>query len=76
MKCNDLFVKVYKKQPVDTAFCPYRICPMGAHIDHNLGKVLGMAIDKGIYMAYAPKHNGVIELSSINFLAAFAMFMV
>ena len=67
MKCNDLFVKIYKKQPADTAFCPYRICPMGAHIDHNLGKVLGMAIDKGIYMTYAPKHNGVIELSSVNF---------
>lgn len=67
MKCNDLFIKTYKKKPDDIAFCPYRICPLGAHIDHNLGKILGMAIDKGIYIAYAPKHNGVIELSSVNF---------
>lgn len=67
MKCKELFIKTYKKKPQDIAFCPYRICPLGAHIDHNLGKVLGMAIDKGIYIAYAPKHNGVIELSSMNF---------
>ena len=67
MKCNDLFYKVYKKKPEDISFCPYRICPLGAHIDHNLGKILGMAIDKGIYMAYAAKHNGVIELTSLNF---------
>lgn len=67
MKCNDKFLDIYKKKPTGTAFCPYRICPIGAHIDHNLGKVLGMAIDKGIYMAYSPKHNGVIELSSLNF---------
>lgn len=49
------------------AFCPYRICPIGAHSDHQYGKITGFAIDKGIHIAYAPKQNGVIELSSIQF---------
>ena len=49
------------------AFCPYRISPLGAHIDHQYGKINGLAIDKGIHMAYHPKQNGVIELQSLNF---------
>lgn len=49
------------------AFCPYRISPLGAHIDHQYGKINGLAIDKGIHMAYHPKQNGVVELQSLNF---------
>ena len=49
------------------AFCPYRICPVGAHSDHNLGKVTGFAIDKGLHIAYAAKHNGVVEMTSLQF---------
>ena len=33
---------------------PYRICPIGAHIDHQLGTVSAIAVDKGIYLAFAP----------------------
>ena len=40
---------------------------MGAHSDHNLGKITGLAINKGIHIAYSPKHNGVVELKSLNF---------
>lgn len=39
----------------------------GAHIDHQYGKLNGLAIDKGIHMAYHPKQNGVVELQSLNF---------
>lgn len=49
------------------AFCPYRVCPLGAHVDHNFGKITGLAIDKGIHIAYKPKQNGVIELNSLQF---------
>ena len=49
------------------AFCPYRVCPIGAHVDHNLGKITGFAIDKGIHIAYSPKLNGVVEMSSLQF---------
>lgn len=67
MKYIKRFVKTYQQEPEDIAFCPYRICPIGAHSDHQLGKITGFAIDKGIHMAYKPKENGVVELSSVNF---------
>lgn len=67
MKCEERFVEVYQKEPTGIVFCPYRICPIGAHVDHQLGKVTGLAIDKGIYIAYNAKQNGVVELSSLDF---------
>lgn len=67
MNCTEKFAEIYKGDPEDVAFCPYRICPVGAHSDHNLGKITGFAIDKGISIAYRPKQNGVIELCSMQF---------
>lgn len=61
------FEEKYKREPEHTAFTPYRICPLGAHSDHQLGKITGFAINKGIHIAYAAKHNGVIEISSLQF---------
>ena len=61
------FEELYLKKPQSVAFTPYRICPIGAHSDHQLGKITGFAIDKGIYMAYGPKQNGVIEIQSLQF---------
>ncbi len=67
MRCEEKFHELYKKDPEDIVSCPYRVCPLGAHSDHQLGKVTGLAIDKGIYIAYSTKHNGVIELVSLQF---------
>ena len=67
MRCQEVFASVYQTEPQDVAFCPYRICPLGAHSDHQLGKVTGFAIDKGIHIAYKPKQNGVVELRSLQF---------
>lgn len=61
------FEEKYKKSPDDTAFTPYRICPIGAHSDHQLGKITGFAIDKGVHIAYGAKQNGVIEIASLQF---------
>ena len=67
MLCEEKFYELYRKAPEAVAFCPYRICPIGAHSDHNLGKITGLAIDKGIFVAYKPKQNGVVELCSLQF---------
>lgn len=67
MKCVEVYEGLYHQKPFDVAFCPYRISPLGAHIDHQYGKINGLAIDKGIHMAYHPKQNGIIELQSLNF---------
>ena len=61
------YEKTYRKKPQEVRFAPYRICPLGAHVDHNLGWITGFAIDKGIYMAYSLKTNGVVEISSLQF---------
>lgn len=67
MHCEDKFREIYGRDPESRTFCPYRICPIGAHSDHNLGKITGFAIDKGIHIAFAPKQNGVIEMMSLQF---------
>jgi len=67
MSCVETFSQLYHREPVDVAFCPYRICPIGAHVDHQHGLITGLAIDKGVHIAYGPKMNGVIELSSLQF---------
>jgi galacturonokinase len=33
---------------------PYRICPLGAHVDHQLGVVTGLALNQAVVMAFAP----------------------
>jgi len=67
MNCEEQFSRIYQRTPDEISFCPYRICPIGAHSDHNLGKITGLAIDKGIHLAYSPKQNGVVEMSSLQF---------
>lgn len=67
MFCEEQFLKTYNKEPAGVAFCPYRICPIGAHSDHQHGKITGLAIDRGIHIAYGPKQNGVVELTSLQF---------
>lgn len=67
LKCVETYEELYHQKPFDVAFCPYRISPLGAHIDHQYGKINGLAIDKGIHMAYHPKQNGIVELQSLNF---------
>ncbi len=40
---------------------------MGRILTINGGKINGLAIDKGIHIAYNRKENGVVELQSLNF---------
>lgn len=67
MTAYETFTQIYRKSPPYTTLTPYRICPLGAHSDHQLGKITGFAIDKGIHIAYGPKQNGIIEIQSVQF---------
>ena len=67
MTAYEAFINTYKREPQNIAFTPYRVCPIGAHSDHQLGKITGFAINKGIHIAYGPKENGVIEIQSLQF---------
>lgn len=46
---------------------PYRICPLGAHIDHQGGAVLGMTINAFTLMAFYPSSDGEVKLRSKNY---------
>lgn len=48
-------------------FCPYRICPIGAHVDHQKGFVTGFAIDKGIHFEFKALKDGRCILTSDDF---------
>ena len=66
MTCEKMFKDVYGRDP-ETSFSPYRIAPLGAHIDHQFGCIHGLALNYGVHMAYGVKTNGIIELQSLNF---------
>lgn len=51
---------------------PLRICPLGAHIDHQLGQVTGMTIDQSILLAFAPATDASVHIESFNFEPAVA----
>lgn len=46
---------------------PYRICPLGAHIDHQGGPVLGMTINACTMMAFYPAQGSGVRLRSKNY---------
>jgi len=61
------FTSLYGVDPSDEVFAPYRLCPLGAHTDHNLGLITGFAIDKGIRFAFSADESGKIEATSVHF---------
>ncbi len=46
---------------------PYRICPIGAHSDHQGGPTLGMAVSAHTVLTFAPDATSTIRLTSDNF---------
>jgi galactokinase len=49
------------------SFCPYRVCPLGAHVDHQHGFVTGFALDKGVSFDFTGTTDGRIEVYSDNY---------
>lgn len=63
---------INNKEPLANAsyaFTPYRICPLGAHVDHQKGPITGFAIDKGIHIEYEITENGLIGVAIGTFAA-------
>ncbi|MDO4301372.1 MAG: galactokinase family protein [Clostridia bacterium] len=53
--------------PEGRVHCPYRVCPIGAHVDHQHGLVSGFALDHGVNLIYAKSDEPIIEIHSLNF---------
>ena len=67
--CVDALRSHYGPAPADVSLVrsPYRICPIGAHIDHQLGCVSGMPIDRAVSLAFAPGRGSTIRFRSLDF---------
>ncbi|KAG0562854.1 hypothetical protein KC19_9G176600 [Ceratodon purpureus] len=52
---------------VALAVSPYRICPLGAHIDHQGGSVTAMAINQGVLLGFVPSGTRDMRLLSGQF---------
>ena len=48
-------------------FAPYRVCPLGAHVDHQHGLVTGFAIDKGVDLWFDVSDDSHVHLESKTF---------
>lgn len=48
-------------------FSPYRICPLGAHVDHQHGLVTGFAFNSGIDFLFSETESGKVEMASLSF---------
>ena len=48
-------------------FSPYRVCPLGAHVDHQHGLVTGFAINKGVDLWFNVREDSQVNLTSRSF---------
>ncbi len=69
---NDMLQEHYKKHfgfydKVLFTYCPYRICPLGAHVDHQHGLVTGFAINYGVGIGYSVNDDELCVVVSHNY---------
>lgn len=48
-------------------FCPCRVCPIGAHVDHQMGKTTGFALNQGIHIYNKVIEAPIVELCNSDF---------
>ena len=48
-------------------YSPYRVCPLGAHVDHQHGLVTGFAINKGVDLWFNVRDDSKVRLTSSSF---------
>ncbi len=61
------FIDHFGVEPQYHIFSPYRVCPIGAHVDHQHGLVTGFAFDKGVDLWFSPSEDSTVELFSLSF---------
>ena len=68
-RVTDQVVKHFGRRAEDVrvVYSPLRVCPLGAHVDHQLGLVCGFALDQGIHLAFAPRDDDRVRLRSADF---------
>jgi galacturonokinase len=59
--------KIYGIETPGHVRSPLRICPLGAHVDHQNGLVTGMALDVNVNLLFAPDKQGFVRVQSMDF---------
>lgn len=67
MNDKELYIRNYGGEPEYHIYSPYRVCPLGAHVDHQHGLVTGFAFDKGINLYFSVTEDGTVDLKSPDF---------
>ncbi len=55
------------RRDVFAIHAPLRICPLGAHVDHQGGVVTGLTVDRSVDLVAVPNESGCFEVSSLDF---------
>ncbi|CAM6043116.1 unnamed protein product [Sphagnum compactum] len=66
-KVVSMVVESSQSEDVRVVVSPYRICPLGAHIDHQGGSVSAMAISQGVLLGFVSSGNLKMRLLSGQF---------
>jgi len=61
------FLDIYHSPHQGQIRSPLRICPLGAHVDHQGGLVTGMALDVNVDLLYSPDDAGFVRVQSMDF---------
>ena len=64
---QESFKKHFGEEAQYHIFSPYRVCPLGAHVDHQHGLVTGFAFDKGVDLLFSVTDDGSVSLRSLTF---------
>jgi galactokinase len=62
-----VFEAKFGKNEAKVVKSPLRICPLGAHVDHQHGLVTGMALKASVNMMYSPNPGGYMRVQSLDF---------
>lgn len=68
-RLRDACARHYGRSPGDVrvVHAPYRICPLGAHIDHQLGPVSAFATEHGVMIAYVVNDTPEVVINSLGY---------
>lgn len=68
-RLREAFCSAFGRTGKDVRFVrsPLRVCPLGAHVDHQLGLVSGFALDKAVWAAFAPREDRTVRARSLTY---------
>lgn len=61
------FSGIFGGEPVGYIRSPLRVCPLGAHVDHQDGLVTGLAVDEYVELVYTADDSGYVRVQSLDF---------